>query len=181
MTQPPATREQPYPAWRFRSGVIVFIVGFFSPLLIPVVASMDLPLAWKATISGLLAVGIPEIFALVAVAILGKSGFNYLKARIFGFLKKHGPPDSVSRTRYRLGLVLFAIPIIFGWLAPYAPHLIPRYDAYRFWVNLIGDVILLSSLFVLGGDFWDKIRALFICEAKALIPGLRNHREATTI
>ena len=26
------------------------------------------------------------------------------------------------------------------------------------------------SFFVLGGDFWEKFRALFIYEAKALIP-----------
>jgi hypothetical protein len=29
---------------------------------------------------------------------------------------------------------------------------------------------LLVSLFVLGGDFWDKLRALFIGEAKAVFP-----------
>ena len=170
MTRSKAKKEQPHPGWRFHFGVIVFVVGLLSPLLIPVVASMDLPLAWKATMSGLLAVGIPEILALAAVAILGKSGFNYLKARIFGFLKKHGPPDAVGRTRYRLGLVMFAVPLIFGWLAPYAPHLIPGYDAHRFWVNLIGDVIFVSSLFVLGGDFWDKVRGLFIYKAKTNFP-----------
>jgi hypothetical protein len=30
-----------------------------------------------------------------------------------------------------------------------------------------GDVLLISSLFVLGGDFWDKVRALFVYDAKA--------------
>ena len=30
-----------------------------------------------------------------------------------------------------------------------------------------GDLLLLASLFVLGGDFWDKIRSLFIYDAKA--------------
>jgi hypothetical protein len=28
----------------------------------------------------------------------------------------------------------------------------------------------LSSLFVLGGDFWDKVRALFIYDARAVLP-----------
>jgi hypothetical protein len=31
--------------------------------------------------------------------------------------------------------------------------------------------MLISSLFVLGGDFWDKVRGLFIYEAKSHIPG----------
>lgn len=29
---------------------------------------------------------------------------------------------------------------------------------------------LLGGLFILGGDFWDKARALFIHQAKALLP-----------
>jgi hypothetical protein len=29
-----------------------------------------------------------------------------------------------------------------------------------------GDLLLLASLFVLGGDFWDKIRALFVYSDK---------------
>ena len=28
----------------------------------------------------------------------------------------------------------------------------------------------IMSLFVLGGDFWDKLRALFVRQAKAVFP-----------
>jgi len=156
--------------WRLRLGLVVFAIGFLSPLLIPLVTATELPTKWKAVISGLLAVGIPELFSIVAIAIMGKPGFNYIKKRFFGFLKKYGPADRVSRTRYRIGLVMFLLPIFFGWLAPYAPHLLPGYEAHRFFVNLIGDMMFISSLFVLGGDFWDKVRALFIHEAKVQIP-----------
>ena len=38
----------------------------------------------------------------------------------FGFLKQYGPPKEVNRARYNIGLAIFAIPILFGWLAPYA-------------------------------------------------------------
>jgi hypothetical protein len=34
----------------------------------------------------------------------------------------------------------------------------------------IGDLLLLVSLFILGGDFWDKLRALFVREAKVVFP-----------
>jgi hypothetical protein len=30
-----------------------------------------------------------------------------------------------------------------------------------------GDILFLTSIFVLGGDFWDKVRSLFIYNAKA--------------
>jgi hypothetical protein len=162
--------EKSQPGWRFHLGLSIFVVGFASPLLIPLVTSSDLPAKWKAIISGALAVGIPEVFSIAAIAIMGKSGFNYIKARIFGFIKKHGPPDVVSRTRYRIGLILFGLPLLFAWLAPYIPQMFPGYDIQPLWVNIVGDLLLVSSLFVLGGDFWDKMSSLFIHEARAQIP-----------
>ena len=64
---------------RFRLGATMLIIGFLSPLLIPLVTAMDLPMKWKATILGALALGIPELFSVIAIAIMGKSGFQYLK------------------------------------------------------------------------------------------------------
>ena len=156
--------------WRLRLGLIVFVVGFLSPLLIPLVTASELPTKWKALISGALAVGIPELFSIAAIAIMGKPGFNYIKERFFAFLMKHGPADKVSRTRYRMGLLMFGLPILFGWLAPYITIIIPGYNLQGLFVNLIGDVMFISSLFVLGGDFWDKIRALFSHEAVSNFP-----------
>ena len=155
--------------WRFRLGLVFFVLGLVCPVFIPLITATDLPTEWKAGISGLLALGIPELLWLVAIAIMGKPGFTYIKKRFFSIFKKVAPPDAVSRTRYRFGLILFVLPILFGWLVPYAPHLVPGYGAHRFAANLVGDLILISSLFVLGGDFWDKIRSLFLHKAKAQI------------
>jgi hypothetical protein len=171
MEQKAMTTEQPRAGLRFRLGLTILIVGWLSPLLIPVVTRTSLATEWKTIISGLLAVGIPEVFTVAAIAIMGKSGYSLITERIFGFLKKHGPPDRVSLARYRIGLAMFVLPIVFGWLGPYGAHQIPGYEANRFTVNVIGDVMLISSLFVLGGDFWDKVRGLFIYKAKSHIPG----------
>ncbi len=158
---------QQHEGWRFRVGLIVLVVGWLSPVCIPVVAASDLHAKWKTIISGMLAVGIPEVFTILAIAIMGKSGYNRIKEAIFSFLKKHGPPDRVSGTRYRIGLLIFVLPLVFGWLGPYGAHLIPDYEAHRFVISLIGDVMLAASIFLLGGDFWDKLRALFIHRATA--------------
>jgi hypothetical protein len=64
---------------------------------------------------------------------------------------------------------MFSIPIVFGWVAPYVSDLIPGYFRERVHLCIIGDLLLLVSLFVLGGDFWNKLRALFIHDAKAVI------------
>ncbi|MBT8386615.1 MAG: hypothetical protein KJO12_04325, partial [Ignavibacteria bacterium] len=77
----------------FIAGTI-FITGFLSPLLIPIVTSSSLSTGWKATLSGLLALGIPELFMVIAAAVAGKEGFNYIKSKIFGIFKKYGPADT---------------------------------------------------------------------------------------
>jgi len=170
MVKASATKtEQPRAGWRFRLGLIILVVGWLSPLCIPLITATELSTRWKTIISGALAVGIPEVFTVAAIAIMGKSGYNLIKERIFSLLKKHGPPDRVSLTRYRIGLVMFGLPIVFGWLGPYGVHLIPGYEAHRFVVSLIGDCMFMASFFVLGGDFWDKIRALFVYDARVQI------------
>jgi len=53
----------------------------------------------------------------------------------------------------------------------YAPHLLPELAMFRVYLNIFFDLVFLSSLFVLGGDFWDKLRALFNYNARAVFPG----------
>ena len=181
MVKASATKtEQPRAGWRFRLGLIILVFGWLSPLCIPVITATELPTRWKTIISGLLAVGIPEVFTVAAIAIMGKSCYNLIKERIFSFLKKHGPPDRVSLTRYRIGLVMFGLPVVFGWLGPYGVHLIPGYEAHRFVVSLIGDVMFVASLFVLGGDFWDKIRALFVYDARVQLTDFKRDLKSST-
>ena len=57
---------------RLLVGGTVIVVGFMSPLLIPLVASTNWSVGLKSAISGLLALGIPEVFMVIGVAILGK-------------------------------------------------------------------------------------------------------------
>ena len=58
--------EQPKAGWRFRLGLTILIVGWLSPVLIPVITRTSLSTEWKTIISGLLAVGIPEVFTVAA-------------------------------------------------------------------------------------------------------------------
>ena len=154
---------------RFRLGATIFIIGFCSPLLIPLVTATDLPTTWKATLSGALAIGIPELFSIIAIAIMGKPGFQQLKAIFFRFIKKYGPPEKVSHSRYRVGLVMFVLPIAIGWLAPYGPDQIQGFELQGLIINIIFDLMFFTSFFVLGGEFWDKLQALFVYEAKAVM------------
>ena len=160
----------PTGGWRLKLGVTLLGFSIAIPLLgLPLAAAMGVETTIMATLSGVMLVG-AEVLGIVAVAVMGKSGYAYIKNRVFGFLKQSRPPAEVSRTRYTIGLLMFAVPIVFGWVAPYATDLIPGYLGNEFSYRIIGDLLLLVSLFVLGGDFWDKLRALFIQGAKAVFP-----------
>ena len=123
---------------------------------------------WIAALTGLLAFGIPEIFMIVAVAILGKEGFAYLKNSIGKYLKPLAPPDEVSRGRYNVGLVLFSLPILAGFLQPYLNHEFHFLGDVPAIFYMLGDLMIVSSLFVLGGNFWDKLRGLYIHKVKVI-------------
>jgi hypothetical protein len=157
--------EQPQKVWRLRIGLTILIIGSASPLLIPVVAATDLSSGWKTALSGALALGIPEVFSILAIAIMGREGFDVIKSRFYSFIKRHGPPDRVSKTRYSVGLVMLLLPLVFAVLGPYFSHFIPVFDSYRLSFSIAGDLLVISSLLVLGGEFWDKVRALFIHDA----------------
>ena len=162
--------KRPASRWRFPVGVTIFVAGFAAPLAIPLVTSSDLPTAWKTAIAGALAVGVPEIMMVVAAAVMGKEGFARLKSQFGRFLKKYGPAEQVSRGRYRVGLAMFAAPILLGWFGPYLHHFLPGFDTHPMWWHVGGDLVFVASFFVLGGEFWDKLRALFVHGARAVFP-----------
>ena len=85
-------------------------------------------------------------------------------------LRKLKPAASVSRRRYSIGLVLFVAPILFSWIVSYVPSWLPGDYLVRGWINLGLDLLTLAGLFVLGGEFWDKLRALFLYDARVVLP-----------
>ena len=73
---------------RFWLGLTILIVGWLSPLLIPFITRTSLATEWKTIISGLLAVGLPEVFTVAAIAIMGKYGYGLVKRRLQAILKR---------------------------------------------------------------------------------------------
>jgi len=158
--------EPPVANWRFTLGVIILLLSIIVPVVgIPVISVFDISVSMKSSISAALLIG-AELLGILAIAVMGKPGYVYIKSLIFGFLKRNGPPQEVSRCRYNIGLVMFCIPVLFGWVSIYAVNYIPGFSQKPLPYAIAGDLLLLVSLFVLGGDFWDKIRALFIYDVE---------------
>jgi hypothetical protein len=170
----PASISTPDPRQKKRLiiGVAVWLAGVALCLaMIPFVQASGLATSVKATLSTFLLLGFPKLFLLVAVAIMGKPGFDYLKSLIASHFRRVAPPAEVSPMRYRIGLILLVTVVVLSSLGDYvASDLIALREEHPRLVAMSGDLLLLVSLFLLGGDFWDKLRALFIRDAKAVFP-----------
>ena len=167
MSEHTSTSESPATGWRLQLGIALFVLSIVLPLAgVPLVASLGLSAGITGTASGALLVS-SEVLGIVAIAVMGKSGYVYIKNRVFRFLKRVGPPMEVSRRRYTLGLIMFCVPILFSWVSPYVSSWIPVVTTHPLPFALGGDFLLLTSLFVLGGNFWDKIRSLFLYDARS--------------
>jgi len=161
--------ERPQFNWRIKVGFAIFAISIGWPILIPILSALGAPATAIAAFSGVMVVA-AELMLIAGAAVAGKEGFAFIKATVFGFLRPYGPPREVSRTRYTIGLVMFAAPIMFGWASPYFGHHLPGFETGALIYAVAGDVMLLISLFVLGGAFWDKLRSLFQHDAYAVLP-----------
>jgi hypothetical protein len=157
-------------SWRFKVGLALFVLGWLCPLFIPLVTMSALSAEAKTLLSGALLFGVPEVFSLLSIALLGRDGFNLIKSQAFALIKRAAPSSPVSRLRYRVGLFLLLPHVLYANMIFYAPGLIPLYKENSLQMNLIADALFIATLFVLGGDFWEKIRALFYYEARATFP-----------
>ncbi len=154
--------EKPAADWRLKLGAALFGLSILLPVIgVPLVTALGLSTTMTASVSGALLVG-AEVLGVCAVAVMGKSGYAFIKNRVFGFLKQHGPPQKVSRGRYNIGLVIFCVPFLFGWLSPYISKWVPGLLSNPLPFAIGGEILILASLLILGGGFWDKIRSLFI-------------------
>lgn len=150
--------------WRLRAGAGLFALGLFCPVFVPLVTATNLPTTWKATLSGVLLLGLPELLWIAAAGVLGKDGFDALKAGLLRILRRQVFPRQVGVVRHRIGVCVLLAPILFAWLSPYLFEELPAYRENRLSVGVAGDLLLLFGLVLLGGSFWEKLRRLLVRE-----------------
>ena len=169
--------------WRFKTAMALFVISLLGmPILVPLFAILGFSASFIASFTAIGAV-VSEVILVAGAAIAGKEGFAEIKRIVFRVFKRYGPPREVSKPRYVVGLVMFCVPLVVGFVSPYLEHFqaaqflpqamaefIPGWTEYDFGLALLFDIMLISSLFVLGGDFWDKLRSLFIHDARVMIP-----------
>ena len=154
---------------RFYIGVTLLVIGLIMPVGVAFLIRTDLPNVIKATISGIMVFGF-EAMAIPAIAVMGKENFNRIVSMAKGWVGNLKPAGNIGRVRHWIGRAMFLLPVIPTYIMGYAPQWLPDNSPWRLWINIASDIVFLASLFVLGGDFWDKLRSLFIREARAVFP-----------
>lgn len=154
------------PTWRFKAGIVLLCLVAAAWLLVPVAAWLGASAGTIATLTGLIFIW-NKVVILLMIAVMGKSGFQQLKAKVLGVFRF--PPESnITPARYSIGLVMFCVPLITAVLEPYIDAAWPALRPRLLELQILGDVIFLASFLVLGGNFWDKIGALFIRTARVV-------------
>ncbi|AOU05987.1 TPA: transporter suffix domain-containing protein [Legionella pneumophila] len=147
--------------FRFYLGIVLLILAIVCPLLIPLIVQSNFSVLIKGFLSSMLVFGLPEILIVLAIALLGKEVYGLIEQKIKNILFK----EKVSKTRYRLGLVFFAFPLVIGLLEVFVKEITLAYGSYYYWVEIIWTTMFALSFFICGKQFWDKFKSLFIYDS----------------
>jgi hypothetical protein len=84
--------EKPAADWRLKLGATLFGLSILLPVAgVPLVTALGLSTTMTASVSGTLLVG-AEVLGVCAVAVMGKSGYAYIKTVFSGFLNSMAHP-----------------------------------------------------------------------------------------
>lgn len=159
---PPAAPKD----WKHRLGLALAVYSVVPLCTVELVAFLDVSAAAAVTFGAIyLASG--EIAFLAAVALLGKPFVTAVKDKIKGFFRRPGQPArprSIGRTRHAIGVSLFLLSIVpyyatMGLLLLAHPREPDRQALL--YLLLAGEALFFVSLFILGEEFWARLKRLF--------------------
>ena len=154
--------------WRYYTGLTLLALSVILPLAaLAIVPMLGLSTAVAAGIIGVATVGSPEVLTIAAIAFLGRDTFNYFKYKFLKMLKRKMVTRRVSKARYYFGLALFVGSALPLYLKGFFPDLLPGDEQTKVMIILVSEFIAFASIFILGGEFWEKLKALFLWDAPA--------------
>ena len=128
------------------------------------VVEIGLPDEINAVLIGGLVFGIPEVLMIAAIAVMGREAWDVIKNYLHGILTFISP-QKVGKQRYYIGVVLFSLCLIEGVFelhtALIQEWIGPNIGVFHWTMN----ILFVLSFFIAGGDFWDKLRKLFVYDS----------------
>ena len=146
---------------RYYVGLAIFILGFLSPLAIPLLLKTNLRDGLKTLVSGLLVFGGPEILMILAGLVMGKENLTALKTKVGSWIKPLVPPTYVSKPRFLLGISIFSFCMLESLVHVHWDGIMLWYADFALVYMIFWNVLFLLSLYILGGDFFNRLIGLF--------------------
>ncbi|HDL64157.1 MAG TPA: hypothetical protein ENH12_02065 [Proteobacteria bacterium] len=162
--------------WKYYLGMTLFIYCWIPYIVSGAVLFFNVPLG---KLIGIMAAFIAssEISFAISVVLLGKPFIKMLKAKFKEKFLRHkspGPEKPISKTRHYIGIILLILSFIpcfvveislfFGYPKTDEGHVVMYLSV------IAGYTIFIVSLFILGGDFWDRLKRLFQYQGKSPVP-----------
>ncbi len=154
--------------WKFYLGIALFTYSWIPYIFVfMIMPFLHFTTTEALSISSITLISSESAFA-ISVVLLGKDFINMIKAKFKALFSKKGSSTKskpISKLRYRIGIILFILTLSI-------PSILTEVVLYYDYVDVIGlhnllyiflsfDVIFIASLFILGGEFIDKLRELF--------------------
>jgi hypothetical protein len=150
--------------WKRRLGIGLISFNVLSYTVIALLPLLGVSGGTFASVSGVLVVA-AELAFLGGVALLGKEFLEKIKGRVKSwFARPSAPARPVSRGRHRAGVIVLLLSFLPYFAAEASLFLgVPRshHTAWIVGLLLASDLLFVSGLFVLGGEFWERLKKLF--------------------
>ena len=158
---PPALKKD----WRFYAGLVAMGAAIILPLTAIFVPLLGLSTAHSAVLVGIMVAGGPEVLCILAVVLLGKDTFNYFAHLAKTAIRRAVIDTPASKARYYVGLTIMLVSWLPSYLYAYLPGAFPGGDT-RIYIPAATDLAFVLSVFLMGGEFWEKARRIFVYEGK---------------
>jgi hypothetical protein len=140
---------------RCKIGIGFIVLGTILPLFGFAVPFLGFSDSVSAAIIGFFIIGGPELCVIIGVALAGKEAVGLVKEKLF---------RPAGKTRYRIGLVLLCGSILSNWILAYAEVTqllsLPLHTQLHTMAGL--DIVTIASLIILGPEFFEKFKKLFV-------------------
>ena len=149
--------------WKYYLGLSLIVYSLLPIIIVAILPFMGMTLAQSGAFAVVfLASG--EIAFLCAAALLGKEFLAALKKKVMALFKRTHEPRPVSQNWHRFGVTLLAA----STLPYYAVMIYLLFFSHReaeinflAWTLVAGEAAFIAGLFILGGQFWERLKHLF--------------------
>jgi len=165
--------------WKYYTGITLFVYCWIPYIIVGFIPLLGFSGVETVSIMTIL-VATAEVAFFVSVLLLGKPFLEAIKSKIKRFIfRKEAVATApyISKGQHYVGVTLFFLSFLPYFITEIAMLLdYPKEGGHvvLLGVLLLGDALFMASLFILGSEFWDRLKKLLAWPGKNLVSGGKN-------